>query len=881
MKNPKQKLRVGAACLVAAALTAVAINTSNQDNIGATGTGGCYDVEFVWARGSGSPMGAPEYREFTKDVQEQLTVAGFGGMYNFHELGEAENGYPAQQVFAMTPEGFKVTIGAKIGAGESYAYGESVKAGVSELQNYINNRLTACPRTFFALGGYSQGAQVIGDTLVTLPKEIDKQVIHSVLYGDPKLYLPEGEGVVPTACFGVGLSEYRAHAPVCQTSAGILGARKPYVQDFQAKKVATYCNPEDMICGSTNNILSWNGHTSYIKDGLFLDGAERILAATKAALPAMFLTDAIFHSPNTVVPGQDVAILIDTTGSMNDHVGEFATAIADVKRLAEQVLGGGGRVALIEYRDTDSMFELGMPSRILCDFDTCDGIETVNSVINGLIPAEGGDYDESLLHGIMLALVQLNWRGGASKALVVYTDAGFHDPDPTCGWTIELVQQEAMKIDPVNIYVIKILPPIGDGREEHEEDFEQLSRLAELTGGEATVVGGQTGQKTVAEMLGEITRRPIARLASDRYFVQVGQQVIFDATGSTGVSSKIAYADWDLDGDGVFEISGAVAGLASLKLPYIFDEPDDRHIQVRVVDENGLSNTMSVNCLITEGPAGPLRRYSDVKLKAEKMVDDEGAEYLKISWAKPSVVSSYQLYVNGVPMGRFASNVTTASIYDLDFSRDIKVQIRAVVYDRDVCESEPVMVYAEPGDGGADNEFDWTAALEAIRDSKPKTGGEQKDEPESSDEASPNSGSSDTVSSQPVATGEPHLDLGLPASDMVLEAEPGEPVPSDSDGSASHEPAISGTASPDPVATGQSRFSLGLPASEKPLDNKPRDALDADGAGIESPDAGGTHYRDTYFFPIIVAFVLAAPLFLILIWRKRKKEHAPLNRGRK
>jgi hypothetical protein len=42
-------------------------------------------------------------------------------------------------------------------------YGDSVNTGVDELTAYLTKRAAACPAAHFGLGGYSQGAQVVGE----------------------------------------------------------------------------------------------------------------------------------------------------------------------------------------------------------------------------------------------------------------------------------------------------------------------------------------------------------------------------------------------------------------------------------------------------------------------------------------------------------------------------------------------------------------------------------------------------------------------------------------------------------------------------------------------------------------------------------------------
>ncbi|MCL2038727.1 cutinase family protein [Candidatus Saccharibacteria bacterium] len=876
MEKVKQKLRVSAACLVAVVLTGVAINTSNPKNTSAAPTSGCYDVEFIWARGSGSGMGAAEYRAFERDIRQQLEAAEFKGVARFYELGTSVNGYPAQKVFEPNLSGLGVVAGAKLSAGAAFAYGDSVKLGVDELQNYINTRLVACPRTYFALGGYSQGAQVIGDTLVKLPEAIDTQVLYSVLYGDPKLYLPEGaswspSGVrqIPPACKGEGLSGYRGHVPKCQTHEGVLGGRRPYLQKFQTNKVATYCNAEDLICGSTRNTLqplAWGGHEAYIRNGLIKDGAQRILGAVRAQLPALFMPDFMGYSPNTITPGQDVAILLDTTGSMNESFNEFALVIQEVRGLAERVLNSGGRVAIVEYRDLGYLFN-GTPSRVLCDFETCTDIDEVWQRLMGLSALGGGDANEALLHGIKTAYEELEWREGASKALVVFTDAGFHNPDRASGWTMEDVQQASIALNPVNIYIAKLLHEYGpEPRELHPEQLEQLKQLAELTSGEVIDIIGDG--KSLSQMLEEITSRPIARLKSSSYYATVGQEITFDATGSTGIAAEIAYADWDFDGDGVFEISGEAMGQASLIWTQAFDKVGSHYMQARVVDRNGLSKTISATVHISAEPAGPDAFIGEMWVNASRMVDDEGIEYLYVNWPQSLGAGAYLLSINDVPIGYFGKAtgvINDVRVYDVDFSKDVVVRLQLITPEGYLADGYLSEHLGEAHNGRrsfytgeVEEEFDWSEALAALaaveqeEDEDDETG--EGDSTGSNDESS-QTDPSDTTSTDSIASEPSGL---LPQTRR-------RPTLSSQDGRVSFSPA--GSERSEEADLEDSESSSGLDSRGPAYENFSESEVE-----VEVPNASRKGRRDTRLLVVLAMVGVLAGLSIWLIWFRRRKK---------
>ena len=65
----------------------------------------------------------------------------------------------------------------------------------------------------------------------------------------------------------------------------------------------------------------------------------------------------------------------------------------------------------------------------------------------------GGDEPESLLSASFNVMKKLTWRKGATKSIVVMTDADFLSPDHD-GVTYDQVVQLSKTIDPVNFYII-------------------------------------------------------------------------------------------------------------------------------------------------------------------------------------------------------------------------------------------------------------------------------------------------------------------------------------------------------------------------------------------------------------------------------------------
>ncbi|MBR2709703.1 cutinase family protein [Candidatus Saccharibacteria bacterium] len=318
------------------------------------------------------------------------------------------------------------TLGAYIGSGEVYKFGESVSAGIAELTRVVNKE---CPDSKYVIGGYSQGAMVISKSLTTLDPD---KIIYAATFGDPKIYLPEGEGIIPAACKNENLSDYRMYVPDCQAYKGMLGAVEPYRPEALAGKVGTWCNKYDIFCSSH---LSISDHTAYVAENLYEDAAKVINAKVTTA----------FNIENHYSSLHDTAIVIDSTSSMQPLYEKYKS---EALRLAQETFASSGRVALYSYRDLAEAYN---PLNH-CSFETCT-LEKITKELDRMELKGGGDDPESLLSASLHIMKEQKWRQGATKSLIVLTDAGFHNPDLD-GTTLDQVVALSHSIDPVNFYII-------------------------------------------------------------------------------------------------------------------------------------------------------------------------------------------------------------------------------------------------------------------------------------------------------------------------------------------------------------------------------------------------------------------------------------------
>ena len=382
---------------------------------------GCPDVRIVFARGSGGERWTDSnYLAYKDSIEEKIQSTGLD--YEFIDLD-----YPAISIGDVN-----VLLGAYFGAGDAYEFGENVKSGVKNLDKLVNSGV--CPGTKYVLGGYSQGAMVVSGALGGLPAD---RLIYAATFGDPKIYLPEGAGIMPAACKGENLSDYRMYVPDCQAYKGMLGAYVPYEPEALAGKVGTWCNGRDIFCSSKHwdLITGVSNHTAYVSDDLYED-ASRVIYDK---ICKTFGIESTISSPH------DTAIVIDSTGSMADMIEKYKS---EALRLAEETLASGGRVALYDYRDLDDPYT---PVQH-CDFNNCT-LEVFRSELGKIRADGGGDTPESLLSASFHVMKDLHWKQGSTKSLVVLTDADFLSPDRD-GMSFDEVVALSKRIDPVNFYII-------------------------------------------------------------------------------------------------------------------------------------------------------------------------------------------------------------------------------------------------------------------------------------------------------------------------------------------------------------------------------------------------------------------------------------------
>ena len=552
-----------------------------------TSAASCDDVKIVFARGSGQELGEEESYTFRGNISKNIKLALPNLKYSFYELGsEPQDGYQ----YPAIDLNFISAIGTTVSGGSAFEFGESVNQGVNELKAFIKNISNNCPSTKYVLGGYSQGAMVMTKAM---PDLNPNKVVYVANFGDPKLYLPEGEGLNPDACRGVNLSPYREYAPNCRTSAGYLGAKKPYLNSGWTGKVGLWCNDGDFICGAGFITEEpFRTHVKYASDGHIKNAATIIGKKLIDTYPNYLTTSA--NEAKRAITGygnRDVVFLLDATASMSNHMNKLSNYIY---RIAEMVTKDGGRVALWIFGDLKDSDPYRM-ANFTSDIDLFKTRFHPN-----IVPrlGAGGDEPDSVYSAVLEVLNIMQWRKGATKSIILLTDHEPLSPDRD-GTTLQDVIKRSLEIDPVNVYTL--------GMEEEVANYYN------------DLISGTDGEyyETLPDDLSKlsITGRPNINLALEQYRAKPGEIVNYRITGDI---DNIDHIDWDLDLDGNYDsrsvepmisaqYSTIISGFVKAKVSYQSGLESTVSAKVMISDMSETSPTIIINEVLTDGDSATVK----------------------------------------------------------------------------------------------------------------------------------------------------------------------------------------------------------------------------------------------------------------------------------
>lgn len=263
---------------------------------------------------------------------------------------------------------------------------------------------------------------------------------------------------------------------------------------------------------------------------------------------------------DSIATGSDVDLVfvVDTTGSMADNIAAVRESLTEIVG-ALDASSSTFRVGLVTYRDhpehTGNVSDY--PARL--DLAFTDNLAAIQSSIDLLEVAGGGDLPESVLSGLMAAMNK-DWRPGVKKIAIAFGDARAHDPEPVSGLTAADVIAASLAIDPVAVYAVGVDRDLG------------ITGITEQTAG--SVLSASSPADVATQFLAvieEVAASPFAWMG-ETYSARTGQPVVLSGVGSYDPDGTIATFEWDVDGDGVYDATTA----------------DPRHIHTYTADYDGL-----------------------------------------------------------------------------------------------------------------------------------------------------------------------------------------------------------------------------------------------------------------------------------------------------
>lgn len=292
--------------------------------------GGAY---VLWARGSGAGFSAAEASQFKQHVFYALGAANVGP-YGWAELGNLDGDNDPQD--KLDPGEYPAVPVENWNAVNlvNGAYANSVSTGVDELILSLNHRYSLgpygynCTNETVILGGYSQGADVIGAALqrtggISLTPEARNHIGFVALYGDPRMDAWD----CPKAQW--------ARANGACNSVGNLGRRQPYVPSDFSYRFASWCDQGDGVCDHRANAAVGN-HGSVYRDWWIQQSAAEIVhvARTKRCQLNACATHQMLIAP-------DASIYAKTTIGMDGWTQEIGSGNAN------KIAAGGANQLLI------------------------------------------------------------------------------------------------------------------------------------------------------------------------------------------------------------------------------------------------------------------------------------------------------------------------------------------------------------------------------------------------------------------------------------------------------------------------------------------------------------------------------------------------------
>jgi murein DD-endopeptidase MepM/ murein hydrolase activator NlpD len=411
----------------------------------------------------------------------------------------------------------------------------------------------------------------------------------------------------------------------CHLSDIIVEESDPVVQG----QVVAKSGSTGTVTGPHLHFHMWSGTGSYdshtmpierlVMKQVGVDPGFREYDARVCDLEDIQVANKFFESNNSA-HYVDVFMLVDLTGSFYDDLPKFKTQAPDL-------------IATLQSSHTDIRFGLGIfrdypispfggssdkAYEQLVNLTTDDA--AVLSIIAGLSAYGGADGPESQLVALYQAATgagqdlssfgypgasippgqQANFRDGATKLFLLWTDATFHNPgDPGN------IPYPGPSFDDTVDAILALDPPMVIGISSGGGGFADLQAIAAVTGAIAPSGGidtdgdgivdipegeplvatiGYSGQGIAAAIESLVETAAVLPIADagGAYMGEVGENIVLDGSGSFDPDGTIVLYEWDFESDGVFDF-GSVEPTAEYAYPAEFSGV----VTLRVTDDDG------------------------------------------------------------------------------------------------------------------------------------------------------------------------------------------------------------------------------------------------------------------------------------------------------
>jgi hypothetical protein len=225
--------------------------------------------------------------------------------------------------------------------------------------------------------------------------------------------------------------------------------------------------PSDVLTAGT-----WDDNLNYDFFNIYLTLTTQLAGAPPLTQSARDAANALFAGARPAKQRLDVAIVIDTTGSMGDEAAYLSTEFQNISAAIEKAFPNAdqhwGLVAYRDRPDTDPGDEY-----VVRSWDFTSDLSAYQTFIGGLTAGNGGDYPEAPDLGLATGNA-LSWRTDPDVARLEFwvADAPHHD---------QYAAAMAQDFTDASAKGVHIYPVSASGADELLEDT--MRSGAQLTGG--------------------------------------------------------------------------------------------------------------------------------------------------------------------------------------------------------------------------------------------------------------------------------------------------------------------------------------------------------------------------------------------------------------